>query len=59
MNFLTKYKFEYLLQKPVVSPGAGDPYTSSIYTSCDNVFLRIREPMNNPVTLSSPMIRIP
>ena len=37
-------KFGYLLQKPVVHPGAGDPYTSSICTSCDDAFLRIGEP---------------
>jgi len=37
-------KFGYLLQKPVVSPGAADPYTSSICTSCDDAFLTISEP---------------
>ena len=36
--------FGYLLQKPVVSPGAGDPYTSSLCTSCDEAFLKICEP---------------
>jgi len=36
--------FGYLLQKPLVGPGAGNPYSTSICTSCDDAFLRIGEP---------------
>jgi hypothetical protein len=46
--------FGYLFQKPVFSPGAADPYTSSLCTSCDDAFLRICEPYFKPcdVTIS-------
>jgi hypothetical protein len=36
--------FGYLMQKPVAGPAAGDPYSTSICTSCDDAFLRICEP---------------
>jgi hypothetical protein len=37
-------KLGYLLQKPVVSVGAGESYTSSLCTSCDDAFLKLCEP---------------
>jgi hypothetical protein len=34
----------YLFQKPVGEPDDGDPYISSVCTSCDDEFLRVCEP---------------
>jgi hypothetical protein len=34
----------YLSQKPITGPKAGDPYTSSVCTFCDDEFLRICKP---------------
>jgi hypothetical protein len=38
----------YLFQKPIAGPKAGDPYTSSIRTSCDDEFIRVCEPNIQP-----------
>jgi hypothetical protein len=35
----------YLLQKPLAGPVSSDAYSSSLCTSCDDAFLRLREPV--------------